>query len=152
MPKPDLEALATLRTMLKPGDTVYCVLRHRAASGMFRVIDLVIPYRHYENVYPAKPADLAAYPGESDYSAKPKKVFKEVRIRSIGYLAAKAMGDNYDSDRSGIKSSGCGMDMGFALVYSLGATIWPKGTPKPHGKRNGEPDREGGYALKHSWL
>jgi hypothetical protein len=73
-------------------------------------------------------------------------------IRSIGWLAARAMGDTYDRDKSGIKIGGCGMDMGFALVYNLGSTLWPKGTPKPHGTRNGEPDRAGGYALKQDWL
>ena len=48
--------------------------------------------------------------------------------------------------------SGCGMDMGFHVVYELGQTLWPKGTDKPHGHRNGEPDSAGGYALKHRWL
>lgn len=73
-------------------------------------------------------------------------------IRSIGWLAARAMGDSFDRDRQGIKAGGCGMDMGFNLVYNLGATMWPKGTPKPHGSRNGESDTAGGYALNHSWL
>ena len=66
-------------------------------------------------------------------------------------LAARAMGDKV-SDKGGIIVSGCGMDMGFHLVYNLGATIWPKGTKKPHGTRNGEPDHDGGYALKHAWI
>lgn len=47
---------------------------------------------------------------------------------------------------------GCGMDMGFHVVYNLGYALWPQGTPEPHGKRNGEPDSDGGYALKHKWL
>lgn len=147
MPKPDKESQDTLRKMLKPGDEVYCILRHRSASGMSRVIDLAIPYRDYRMVYPVK-AD-----GSTDYEAKPKKRYTgKMRIRSIGWLAAKAMGDNFDADRQGIKVSGCGMDMGFHTVYQLGAYLWPKGTPKPHGRRNGEPDSEGGYALKHAWL
>lgn len=56
------------------------------------------------------------------------------------------------SDKGGIVMSGCGQDMGFALVYALGRALWPEGTPEPHGTRNGEPDSDGGYALKHSWL
>ncbi len=36
------EAVERLREWLKPGDTVYCVLRHVSRSGMFRVIDLKI--------------------------------------------------------------------------------------------------------------
>jgi hypothetical protein len=44
------------------------------------------------------------------------------------------------------------MDMGFDLVYSLGSALWPNGTDTPHGTRNGEPDSDGGYALKQSAL
>lgn len=56
------------------------------------------------------------------------------------------------SNKGGIVCNGCGMDMGFDLVYSLGYAIWPKGTPKPHGTRNGQPDKDGGYSLKHVWI
>ena len=114
------EAQQELRKMLKPGMRVYCILKHRSASGMNRVIDLVIPVK-----------------GE---------------IHSISFKAAKAMGDKWDHNRGGIRIGGCGMDMGFALVYNLGATLWPKGTSKPHGTRNGQPDSAGGYALKSEWL
>ena len=72
-------------------------------------------------------------------------------IRDITCHAAWAMGDTIHK-QGGIKISGCGMDMGFALVYNLGRTLWPDGTPEPHGKRNGQPDSWGGYALKHRWL
>ena len=50
------------------------------------------------------------------------------------------------SDKGGIVCNGCGMDMGFDLVYSLSYSIWPKGT------RNSQPDKDGGYALRHSWI
>lgn len=187
------EAQASLKKLLKPGDTVHCILRHVSSSGMFRVIDLVIPYTRvdeyadpalevkswhcgkteaYATTGPkgfvrgilsghggraAGESCAITYPdGETvKYPIEQVKLYRKVKrpaLRSIGYLAAKAMGDRHDSDRSGIAASGCGMDMGFNLVYNLGATLWPKGTPKPHGKRNGEPDRSGGYALKHSWL
>lgn len=56
------------------------------------------------------------------------------------------------SDKGGIICNGCGMDMGFDLVYSLGSALWPTGTPAPHGKRNGEEDSAGGYALRSAWL
>lgn len=56
------------------------------------------------------------------------------------------------ADGGALKVSGCGMDMGFQVVYNLGRALWPNGTPKPHGRRNGEPDSDGGYALKHAWL
>lgn len=56
------------------------------------------------------------------------------------------------SDKGGLIVGGCGMDMGFHTVYTLGRCLWPKGTRKPHGTRNGAPDRDGGYAVKQSWL
>ena len=79
-----------------------------------------------------------------------RRILPDGVILDLDYNAAaltgRSLGDN------GVVVQGCGMDMGFDLVYSLGYAIWPKGTPKPHGKRNGEPDRDGGYALKHSWI
>jgi hypothetical protein len=56
-----------------------------------------------------------------------KKVDENGAMLSLGYNAAIAMGDKYDRDRWGIKIGGCGMDMGFALVYNLGATLWREG-------------------------
>lgn len=56
------------------------------------------------------------------------------------------------ADSGALKVSGGGMDMGFEVVSNLGAALWPNGTPKPHGTRNGRPDSDGGYALKRVWL
>lgn len=114
-----------LRKILKPGQQVYCLLRDVSRSGMSRTISLYVIERGAKG----KP------PG----------------LRCIDSLAADCTGYRL-ADNRGIKVGGCGMDMGFQLVYSLGASVWPKGTPRPHGKRNGEPDSEGGYALKHDWL
>jgi hypothetical protein len=72
-------------------------------------------------------------------------------LTDITHYAALAMGGKR-ADDGGIKVDGCGMDMGFDLVYRLGHILWPSGTSKPHGTRNGEPDTDGGYALKHRWL
>lgn len=161
------EAAKELRKLVKPGDRIYTVLRHRASSGMFRVIDLVIPVREYRDIYP--PKANPSYPGESDYSAKPKRVFVGIRLRSIGYTAAKAMGDKWDSDRGGIAAGGCGMDMGFHLVYNLGRSLYPGGVNCAGRERcqsndhvNPGPDRanydrrhkhrDSGYAFKHEWL
>lgn len=140
------EATSELRKILRPKQTVYCILRHCSASGMSRVIDLCVIAPNRETAYP-KNAD-----GSTNWEGKPRKLLRGYYIRSISHLAARAMGDKVDSKHDGIKIGGCGMDMGFALVYNWGRTVWPKGTPKPHGRRNGEPDSCGGYALKHSWL
>jgi hypothetical protein len=72
--------------------------------------------------------------------------------RDITWLAARAMNKKIHDNDGGIKVGGCGMDMGCHLVYNLGCTLWPAGPPKPHGTRNGEPDSNGGYALKQEWI
>lgn len=68
-----------------------------------------------------------------------------------GYIAALGIGSR-SRKHDGLTVGGCGMDMGFHVVYSLGSAMWPQGTPAPHGSRNGEPDTAGGYALKSEWL
>lgn len=113
------ESRETLLELLKPGDTVYTVLKHVSRSGMMRHIQL--------------------------------KIVRNGDICDITYHAAVVMGDSIAKD-GGIRVAGCGMDMGFALVYNLGAVLWPNGTDKPHGTRNGEPDSEGGYALHQRWI
>ncbi|ARK07586.1 hypothetical protein LAV_00211 [Sphingobium phage Lacusarx] len=147
------EAIATLRKLIKPGQKVYCQLQGKpSSSGMSRTINLLIVAPVYDLTYPLKPAEIAKYPGERDYEAKPVKKLRGHEIRPIGYTASIAMGRTWDSDKQGIRIGGCGMDMGFSLVYDLGNTLWPKGTRKPHGTLNGKPDKSGGYALKHEWL
>jgi len=42
------------------------------------------------------------------------------------YLVAKALGERIGK-RDGIVVGGCGMDMGFHVVYGLGRTLWPDG-------------------------
>ena len=114
------EAQAHLLKILQPGTTVYTDLRHVAASGMTRWIDVYI------------------VDGE--------------RIRDITSLVCDAADMTYCTRRHSLKIGGCGMDTGFQVVYNLGCSLWPAGTPEPHGRRNGEPDSNGGYALKHQWL
>jgi hypothetical protein len=162
------EAAKELRKLLKPGHKIFTILRHRASSGMFRVIDLVIAVPDIQTTYPLKPETEASYPGERDYD-KPIKKRRGYTLRSIGYTAAKAMEDKWDSDRQGIKASGCGMDMGFHLVYNLGRALYPKGVscpgpdlcqsndhvnPGPDRNRYGKgvKHRDSGYAFKHVWL
>jgi hypothetical protein len=76
------------------------------------------------------------------------------RVYLSGY-AARAMDDRL-SEQGGIIVDGCGMDMGFSLVYNLGRTLFPKGFVNTgHGRNGSKPgsqDNDGGYALKHEWL
>jgi hypothetical protein len=126
------EAIKELRKMIKPGTTVYTVLRHVSSSGMTRGIDLYI-IRKGELVW------ITAYAGQAIGSPQSMKDWRENR---------------------GLRVGGCGMDMGFHLVYSLGYALFPKGfIPAKAGRsmgRNGTPatelDKDGGYALNHKWL
>lgn len=117
------DAKRELRALLKPGDTVHCVLRNVSRSGMSREISLFIATKEK-----GKPA-----------------------IRDITWLVCQSKGEERGR-HGGIVAHGCGMDMGFAEVYNLGFRLWPNGTRKAHGTRNGKPDRDGGYALNHNWL
>lgn len=144
------EAIKLLKAMVKPGSRVYCVMKRVSSSGMSRVIDLLIAQPAYDKVYPFKPEGEAKYPNERDYTAKPKRTLRGYEIRSIGRLAARAgVGQRWDNDLGGIRIGGCGMDMGFALVYDLGRVLYPKGVKKGY---SGSPETDGGYALKHEWL
>jgi hypothetical protein len=91
------EALAKLREILQPGATVHCVLRHVSRSGMSRSISL-----------------FAFPPGENSPT-------------DITYWAARALGESIDRKHDGIRIGGCGMDMGFALVYRLSSVLFPSG-------------------------
>lgn len=154
------EAIERLREWLKPGDTIYTILRHVSRSGMQREISLLYFGERSE------PYDL-------DYN--------------VAWALDARRG------KRGVVASGCGMDMGFHLVYNLGRTLYPdgygcvgekcrsndhsNGDPKgrvPHGcvdERHRDPSKrdpscecglhsaaedhwhtDGGYAFNHKWL
>ena len=113
------EAIEELRNILKPGDTVYTVLRHVSRSGMSRGIDL---YCIKDN----EPRWITGYAG-----------------KAIG--TPQSLKDWHNE--AGLRVHGCGMDMGFHVVYSLSRALFPAGFETGHGLN---PD--GGYALKHRWL
>ena len=118
------EACARLREILPPGADVYTIMRHRAPSGMSRRFSLVMI--------------------DTDHDGKPY-------IRDISYTVAEACGRRINGDHE-ITVGGCGMDMGFHLVYTLGRALYPEGFKLPKGKsgRNGDKsgfDTDGGYAL-----
>ena len=129
------EAIDRLRGMIKPGDKVYTILRHVSKSGMSRDISLLI--------------DANCGTGER-------------ALYNITYLAARALDDRLieSGGSHAIRIGGCGMDMGFNLVYCLGRKLFPEGfKPSDAGKkygRNGtnpnEIDTDGGYALNQQWV
>ena len=94
---------------IEKGQTIYTILRHTSASGMSR--------------------DLSVCVANGD------------EVTDITYYVAQAMGDRltYHAGHRVIRVNGCGMDMGFHLIYSLSSVLF-----------NGQ-DRAG-YILKQSWL
>ena len=118
------EARESLLRYLKPGTTVYTVLRHVSKSGMSRRIDL--------------------YAIAPDHAGEP-------RLQYLSGWVGRILEYRRHKD-GGLVVGGCGMDMGFHLVYSLGRALWPNGTAEPHGTRNGSADSDGGYALRHEWI
>ena len=79
-------------------------------------------------------------------------VIKDNNLHRITWDVCSAADFTFCDRRGLLKIEGCGMDMGFQAVYCLGLSIWPDGTPEPHGTRNGAPDSNGGYALSHRWM
>lgn len=84
----------------------------------------------------------------------------------ISHLVARALGMNRSQQTGGIKTDGCGMDMGFALVYDLSSLLYDSGWEcigdkcrasehfnDPKAQRGAHVTHtDGGYALKHNWL
>jgi hypothetical protein len=79
------------------------------------------------------------------------------------YLVARALGTGTDQRYGGIKRGGCGMDMGFDLVYSLSRALYPSGFDCvgdrcPSNDHSNHPrvpfthHEVGGYARMQRWL
>lgn len=78
-------------------------------------------------------------------------------IDDITWLVARLTGDRIDRKTGGIKVTGCGMDMCFHVVYTLGRYLYPDGFKLAANQRgrNGDNsgyDKDGGYALEHRRL
>lgn len=135
--RPEAEATVRIREWVKPGDTLYTQLKSVSRSGMSRVIQVV---------------KIDCSKGEPSLSY-------------LGWNVAKALGWGYDDRKEGVKVGGCGMDMGFHLVYSLSHTLFGEYACLGPGKcmssfHQGEHYRDyttekihhDGYALNHKWL
>lgn len=124
------EALAYLHRVIKPGDTVFTQVGSVSRSGMSRTMSL--------------------------YATGVNSLGLST-ILNITYYAAIVAGYNRN-DRGMLKVSGCGMDMGFAVVYSLASCMYGRGEQcAAYGYvrgRNGDtqPETDGGYMLNQQWL
>ncbi len=117
------DGLRRLREMLKPGDTVYTILRHVSQSGMSRQISPVV-------IKDGIPDDISW------------------EVAKLGIWKRKYPHDS-------LTVGGCGMDMGFHVVYEMSRVLFPDGFNFEGIGRNGNTsgwDDDGGYALKQKWL
>ncbi len=105
----------------------------------------------------------------------------EEKIYLSGYVASLLKMPCNSGPRDGVVVGGCGMDMGFHLVYNLGWALYPKGVPctgssgstlRPtpsrrrrcmsndhsnhgdpmHAYKKGQIHSDGGYALNQEWI
>lgn len=110
------EEIASARDQLleyfKQDNRVYTRLMRVSSSGMYRVMSLHIA--------------------------------RDNQILNITWLASRVLGSTLkDVDGSwGIGRSGCGMDMGFDLVYNLSMKLYCPGNY----------DHDSAYRLKHEWI
>ena len=84
--------------------------------------------------------------------------------RYLSWSVSRASGFPLDNRREAIRVGGCGMDVGFEVVYNLSRALWPNGFEcigegcPSNDHSNGDTDRtphhhaDGGYALRHQWL
>lgn len=64
--------------------------------------------------------------------------------RYLSYHAGRILGYKVDRRSDAIRITGCGMDMGFALVYELSSALFAWDENNTY--------HSGGYALNHRWL
>ena len=85
-------------------------------------------------------------------------IVRDGEMLTIGHAVSLLTGMRWDDKYNGVGVDGCGMDVGFEVVYNLGRALWPAGFSMPvdtyHNGlvRAGEVIQDGGYALKQRWL
>jgi hypothetical protein len=142
------QAREELRKILKPGDTVYCGLKHVSRSGMQREIALYVVTAECGPrcvICGAEEWDLGGTCPDGEVHSVEKHAPK-AGIRWITGYAATALGMRRGK-RDGIVIGGCGMDMGFALVNSLSYALYGEGY-KCLGK-GAEPKCPSSYHVNH---
>lgn len=113
-----------LLRFITPGSTLQAVCTHENRSGMSS--------HHYRVFVPVLLPDM-----------KDGQLYIQEITRPVAELCGLRL-----SSHGHIIMGGCGYSKSFEIGYALGLALWPQGTDEPHGVRNGEPDRNGGYALK----
>jgi len=94
-------------------------------------------------------------------------VIRDGALVDITHAVSVACGYRLDRNRWGVVMGGCGMDMGYALAYAIGAACYPDGVAcigaacasndhnnREKGPEDGSPwiHRDGGYTFRHRWI
>lgn len=129
------EAIKELRGLFEKADyKVYTILEHRSQSGMMRYIKAIVIINN-------EPIGISHL------------------IAKLGHYPRAGSSSGYD----GVKVGGCGMDMGFELVYNTSRAVFDeficlgencRSNDHVNGDRNREPHKHSdpGYLLKQEWL
>jgi hypothetical protein len=117
--RPNQDEIDRLKAWIEANNyTVFTVLRHTSKTGMMREISVVIPLMT---------------PNQD-----PDRCMSSVRqFTHPSYIIAGLLGRSY-SEKHGHNSvvcRGCGMDMGWDLVYNLSSVLY-----------------EDGYKIKQEWI
>ena len=118
------EAFERLRGWIKPGDTVYTILDHVSRSGMCRHIRVQL---------------IQCKPGES-----------EPLILHPNHAVSRVLGYS-QTRRDGLVVGGCGMDMGFHIVHSLGYALFGREAEHGEGSQANKLRKAIYEADKHYW-
>jgi hypothetical protein len=114
------EAIARLRQWIKPGDTVYTILDHVSSSGMSRAIRVVVPTITYAyDTEHAQPLDVV--------HGTPTGVDFIHPNHAIGVVLGLKHWRRNGREQDALVVGGCGMDMGFHLVYELSYALYGDG-------------------------
>lgn len=114
---------------LKPGETIFTILRGVSKSGMYRTVDVYC--------------------------------FRENEPLLLSHSVSKAIGFTYDNRKNAVGVSGCGMDVGFEIVYNLGRVLFKDGFDCAGEKcqsndhfnhEKNDHHKDGGYAFRHRWM
>ncbi len=92
------EARETLRKILNKDSQVFATVRHVSRSGMRRVISFWTPIIDKET--------------------------GRVWMRWLDGYICKSEGYTFNKAHEGITVDGCGMDMGFSILYNLCSSLW----------------------------
>lgn len=117
------ESFERLRSWIKPGDTVYTILDHVSRSGMCRHIRVQL---------------IKCEDGE-------------LRVLHPNYAVSRVLGYRQAQRGDGLVVGGCGMDMGYHLVHSLGYALFGEQAEKGEGLEANALRKAIYEADKHYW-